>query len=158
MKSLLGLSLLLLVSFAAAHVCLLYPMQRGALNNINRNASVDCGQTQSPCGKNPPKSIEEIIESNVPIRFIFQKNQNHYQPGKNGYFNISIARKVANLTFETLVHIPDTNTSSLTLYVNETMLPKITEPLSHAVIQAVYITNIDGAGPFYACADIAVSV
>eukprot|EP01091_Cochliopodium_minus_P021271 TRINITY_DN9655_c0_g1_i1.p1 TRINITY_DN9655_c0_g1~~TRINITY_DN9655_c0_g1_i1.p1 ORF type:complete len:164 (-),score=46.56 TRINITY_DN9655_c0_g1_i1:30-494(-) len=151
MKILLLVVLLAIVYTSNAHLCLIAPHQRGTLADFNKEASADCGLQQGPCGGRNPQEPAVEIHPAAQFYATFQKNLNHYNPSNPGNFTISWGRYENPSSFTNLATIPDTNSSSLTLYINQLKFP-IVNQAQRGVIQVVYNTNIGLT--FYQCADI----
>jgi len=133
------LVVLALSSFVDSHMCMLQPMQRGALGDPNETANPNCFLTTGPCGarKPQPPSIAFVPGSNVTI--VFQKNVNHYSASTpNQNFTVSIQTSEVD-HFQPLAVIPDSDTPDLTLYTVEVTIPRQTG--AYGLIQVVYYAN-----------------
>eukprot|EP01121_Diplochlamys_sp_Union-15-3_P016902 TRINITY_DN584_c0_g1_i2.p1 TRINITY_DN584_c0_g1~~TRINITY_DN584_c0_g1_i2.p1 ORF type:complete len:165 (-),score=36.96 TRINITY_DN584_c0_g1_i2:59-520(-) len=142
--------LLAFVSLSFAHVCLLFPPQRGTANNLNTAGSVDCGLFTAPCGGRPQQTPDILLPAGGNVTIVFQKNLNHYQANNPGKFRITYEKPGQHGSFKLLKEIPDTDSPSLTLYSETVTLP--TTPSDHALIGVQYISN--GPPEFYQCSDI----
>jgi hypothetical protein len=158
-KSLVGLLLVgvcLLGLFAAcseAHLCLLFPPQRGPLGNINQPGSLTCFHLVGPCGSAAASSPTIALRSGASYNITFQKNINHFNSAQPGSFVVSYSATAQSPSFQKLAVVPDTNAPALTLYSAGIALPR--QSTSHGLLQVQYITN-NGVGPFYQCSDISV--
>eukprot|EP00698_Gefionella_okellyi_P015995 TRINITY_DN4551_c0_g1_i1.p1 TRINITY_DN4551_c0_g1~~TRINITY_DN4551_c0_g1_i1.p1 ORF type:complete len:180 (+),score=28.02 TRINITY_DN4551_c0_g1_i1:1-540(+) len=137
-----------------AHMCLLSPLQRVPIpeDGINQVANNACAQVNAPCGNAPTGTIRGTFKRSQNITVVFQKNLNHWSPTTQGSFIISF-RTAIHSNFHILKSIPDTNTPSLTLFLEDITLPS--QSAVDGLLQVEY--NTAGSdGPFYQCADIQV--
>ncbi|XP_062520838.1 uncharacterized protein LOC134195777 [Corticium candelabrum] len=143
-----------IISLALSHLCLISPHQRSTMAGVNAAGANDCLRLKEDCGGEAPVTPTQGFLAGSKQNFTFQKNLNHYNAKAPGFFSLGIGM-AGEMKFEPLIkNIPDTNSSSLSLYTVEVMLPK--KPMAHAVIQVVYMTNNPNAPKaFYQCADIA---
>jgi len=147
------LVVVLLIAVCSAHVCLLNPMQRGRNPDVNTEASNDCFKLKAPCGDNTPRPPVEIVRSGFNYTVVFQKNLNHWSASKQGNLQINFA-KSPDGPFIKLAEIADTNSPSLTVYLQSIRFPHTLTALDHAVIQVVYDPGT--VGPFYQCGDVSI--
>lgn len=154
----LSLKLLLVTALCAtytcAHVCLIYPHQRGSMDDLNSVGAADCGLTEPPCGGRDPETPKVFFEWGENVSIVFQKNEDHYLQQSAGTFTISVA-KYGEFDFQTLAEFSDTDQPSGTLYTPNVVVPR--DFYDHAVLQLVYTTN-NPAVPkaFYQCADLRI--
>lgn len=121
---------------------------------LNKNGSTDCILTEGPCGGRRARPHPEVVlGAGETFAMTFQKNLDHFNSAKPGYFAISLGSE--NGTMEELYKTPDTATPALYLYTANVTMPLRLN--GTYVLQAKYITNNPKApAAFYQCADIRV--
>eukprot|EP01092_Planopodium_desertum_P011954 TRINITY_DN5548_c1_g1_i2.p1 TRINITY_DN5548_c1_g1~~TRINITY_DN5548_c1_g1_i2.p1 ORF type:complete len:170 (-),score=46.07 TRINITY_DN5548_c1_g1_i2:106-576(-) len=153
-----GLIFLCFFACAFSHLILLAPHQRGNITCENTVACPDGFVTTGPCGSAPPKEPGIEIRPAIPFYVTFQKNLNHWYAANPGNFTISYSKSnnpVSQADFHVIGTIPDTNSSSLTLYIQQVRLPISSGHENHGTLQVIYYTGQAGLN-FYQCADVAV--
>ncbi|XP_035828738.1 uncharacterized protein LOC101858447 [Aplysia californica] len=135
-----------------AHLCLISPPQRGSMMNLNTKGSSDCILLKSPCGGREMREHGIALTAGERFAVTFQKNLDHFNANKPGYFSISIGH--GNETMHELFHTADTSAPSLSLYSTNITIPHMEGP---TILQARYVTNNDQApAVFYQCSDVRV--
>eukprot|EP01111_Echinosteliopsis_oligospora_P006882 TRINITY_DN2131_c0_g1_i1.p1 TRINITY_DN2131_c0_g1~~TRINITY_DN2131_c0_g1_i1.p1 ORF type:complete len:161 (+),score=32.50 TRINITY_DN2131_c0_g1_i1:13-495(+) len=145
------------VAMTYAHLCLIYPPQRGGFNaaSLNTPASKDCFLITEPCGGKTEGRQEWIVPPGGRDMVVtFQKNENHWTSEYPGTFNISVS--IEGGEFMPIYSFEDTNTPALSLYTYS--IPEsYWNPwvLRFAVMQvAYYAPSINVT--FYQCADLSL--
>jgi len=141
------------VSFAHAHMCSLFPLQRGSVANLNIVGTSDCGQTVGPCGGRPLGLIKSVLSRKDNFTIMFMKNEDHYNAAKPGNFTFQLSS--AQNSSVLLGSFPDTDAPSGTVYELPMGVPPNYQSYE-GVFQAVYYTNNPDVNNivFYACADV----
>jgi len=146
--------LLVLIASSTAHICILSPLQRAPLFDLNTEGSNACKWFSGPCGVNTPGKPAIGVTGGNNLTVVFQKNENHWTLQNRGNFTVNFAVNT-NDHFHQLALVEDTNTSSLTLFTVNVTIPITPLYDTHAVLQMIYYT--DGGPPnFFQCADIIV--
>ena len=160
-----ALALGLLAQTANGHICLLYPMQRGAPPTLTPgdpacfNRVADCGALK----KGAPKAT--FLEG-TPYELHFQQNLNHWYPPNPGHFDFAISYDAdADATWEPLgdgpiSDFPANNMNTQTFFD----VPVVFTKAGNATIRGRYVShNPDEIDPannteaiFYTCADVEV--
>lgn len=145
-----------LAGICCAHMCLLYPKQRGTLNGYDRSGSSDCGLQTPDCGgrrKSSNNMAAFTRGSNHTV--MIQKNIDHHP----GSFEIVLMNQPESSLYITrLASIPDTNEPSLAVYYVNVQIPS-NVPIgvtSEYILQVVYNTNA-ASQKYYECADILIT-
>eukprot|EP00300_Choanocystis_sp_HF-7_P021751 c20847_g1_i1.p2 GENE.c20847_g1_i1~~c20847_g1_i1.p2 ORF type:complete len:152 (+),score=28.13 c20847_g1_i1:29-484(+) len=149
MKVLTVLVLAAIVAVVNAHVCLLNPLQRGTMNDINTVGAADCGLFgDGPCGNRTQQPPMVAVQSGSQFNVVWQKNQDHFnsQPA-----NWIISFAPYGSPFIQLAKFADTNTSSLTIGTQMVTIPNL-----GTVAGVMQIQYAVGFGTFYQCSDIAI--
>jgi len=144
---------LAIVAVASGFVCLISPHQRGSLAGYNKAAADDCGLLVGPCGGRAPQPPEIFLPAGRNFSVVFQKNLDHYFAANPGKFVIFYERHGQSGSYRVLKEIPDTSTPSLTLYIEDIIVPMRFD--LHAVIGVQYVTN-GPTGEYYQCADVSI--
>uniref|UniRef100_A0A6B2L247 Uncharacterized protein n=1 Tax=Arcella intermedia TaxID=1963864 RepID=A0A6B2L247_9EUKA len=77
-----------------AHICLIWPQQRGGGWDPSGAMPGDdlCFEPTAPCGKKAiPSAPTDILYAGTTVYINFQQNLNHYNPGWPGYLDVSYA-------------------------------------------------------------------
>lgn len=153
------LAFAIFLGLAAAHVCLLNPMQRGGVNSsdLNTVGAPACFQLNGPCGaSNGSHPNVEIRPHNYWV--VWQKNQDHWFPSAPGLFAIDVALKLdpVEADFKNLATVPDTATPSGYVYSQKVLFPIRNKP-TDATVRVRYVTNNPNAPPvFYMCSSVSI--
>eukprot|EP00028_Trichosphaerium_sp_Am-I-7-wt_P014963 CAMPEP_0168511774 /NCGR_PEP_ID=MMETSP0405-20121227/2361_1 /TAXON_ID=498012 /ORGANISM="Trichosphaerium sp, Strain Am-I-7 wt" /LENGTH=128 /DNA_ID=CAMNT_0008530067 /DNA_START=124 /DNA_END=510 /DNA_ORIENTATION=+ len=124
------------------------------MENLNAPASKDCVLLAGPCGGRAAANPTVAFAAGKNASIVFQKNLNHWTAGSPGMFEITY-NVAGDKDVTVLKTIPDTNSPSLTLYVEEVVIPNRIS--THSVIGVQYITkNPNAPAVFYQCADVRV--
>lgn len=149
------LVLVVCVYMSAAHLCMLSPPQRTALDNINKPGSASCILLVEPCGKTKPSMNKVYMEAGGNFTVVFQKNLDHYNAESPGYWSVSMGKE--NGVLKELYNTPDTATPSLTIFSANITVPDVSTRVSKMILQTKYVTKNPKAPPvFYQCADVVV--
>jgi len=150
------LCLLLLLGSAAAHLCLLSPLQRPP-HDVEMWTQVgysDCAVITGACGSSKQQPPQFYVPAAHNFSVVWQKNENHWVTGATGNFTLNIISPAAKRTY-LLSSVPDSNTASGTLYSANVAVPSLSP--GPVVLQVIYNTGNPAVPPqFYQCADIAV--
>ncbi|XP_070209571.1 uncharacterized protein [Littorina saxatilis] len=140
------------VSVCTAHLCMLSPPQRSALNDINKAGSDSCILLDGPCGKVTPSVSKLFLQGGANLTVVFQKNLDHFNSVSPGYWSVSIGDEANNGTFKELYRTADTSIPSLSLLTAVITVP---EPVGtkgeHMVLQTQYVTKNPKAPPVLQC-------
>jgi len=144
-----------------AHVCLLYPLQRGNITNINQAGDKECylvnTATNAPiCGSDSPIKPEIpklVLEGGSMVTFVWQKNLNHWVANVPGNFTVFLIDELFPEMITTLASIPDTNTPALTIYSTTVQLPRY--PVLHGYVGVTYYGAEVGV-TFFQCSDVVI--
>ena len=141
-------------AIAAAHVCLLHPLQRGGANvtDAGDNSCFEPNACTQPSG--PPSAVLVAGEGH---HVLFQQNLNHYNPGYPGYLDVSIATlagsQVGNWTV--LARVPDYWAHLQAKQTNFTVPVQLpATPCDACVLRVRYAPHKPTEVVFHACADI----
>lgn len=151
--------LLVAVSGAFAHVCLLDPVQRGGFDISTPGANA-CFQPQGPCGKLPVENPSASLIAGSSYNVLFQQNLNHYNPGWQGTLDVSWGvgfnqNSDANFTIVTVV--PDFWAHLQGSQTNFTVaVPVPATPCDHCVLRVRYVPNKPTEPIFHQCADVSI--
>merc|ERR1711916_147130 len=99
---------------ASAHTCLLNPLQRTPISNINKVEAPECGLMTGPCGGTSQGTPEIAYQSGETIGLVFQKNLNHW---KDSYPQGDAS------SWNPLFHVKDTTPPPLSIYPGKATLP-----------------------------------
>eukprot|EP00048_Salpingoeca_helianthica_P015086 m.224955 g.224955 ORF g.224955 m.224955 type:complete len:530 (-) comp16590_c0_seq1:123-1712(-) len=167
MRAIHALVLCAVLALASAHICLMSPPQRGALN-IHDAGDDTCFRHQWPCGGQAPSPAPyptyppDGREYYWDMEIDFQQNLNHYEVGYPGYIDISYTRKLNPTNesdFVTLYTLSDINyhmqskQTNFTVYINN---PRIN--CAHCILRIRYVPHKPGETTFYQCADVAFRI
>ncbi|XP_033113309.1 uncharacterized protein LOC117113913 [Anneissia japonica] len=155
----------ILVAFAAlqvsgiieAHVCIIYPRQRGDFN-ISTAGNPTCTRHVAPCGGLEAENPKVSYVGGSTIFVKFQQNYNHYELGYPGYMDIAYAMATDMNDFHVVAIIGDVNEyaqSHQRNYSIPIMIPNIDCP--HCVIRLRYLSHKPSEHIFYQCADVKIS-
>jgi len=145
------------LSVASAHLCLLYPLQRGSVRNLSVVGTPDCGLTNGPCGgrnaSRPLGIVQYGPDVNDTVHLLWQKNEDHWYSAAPGNFTFFVIDRESNTHL--IGSLPDTNAPSGTVYEHEFSVPSPHPPGIMVVVQGIYYTNNPNVGNavFYQCAD-----
>jgi hypothetical protein len=138
--------LLFFVGLSVAHLCMLSPMQRGPLVDVNKEATSGCGLApvfgfSGPCGNNIASTPHIRIQTGFNFSVVFQKvysnclsllfcclrflpskNEDHFFPQSPGYFELAVFVSGARTR---LLTIPDTATSWSYIYESAVVVPSL---------------------------------
>jgi hypothetical protein len=160
--ALLGLGLGLGLGFASAHNCLLHPDQRGGANvtgpgnHVCYNPGPACGDAaRFPVG--PP----HFLDGGAGFDVMLQQALNHYQPGDEGWIDVSYAATSTPATdaeFTVLARIPDIYKHMQAAQTNYTVPIAVPDvDLKHGVLMVRHHPNKPTEPvAFRNCADIAI--
>ena len=149
-------AIVFIVSLASAHMCLISPPQRGAMNGINTINAQDCNWVAAPCGGIPAQSPYAAFIRGTNFTITWQKNQNHWYSNNPGTFNISWADATDPETFIPIYSFVDDNSPPLTLYTYELdVANEIPEDSKGGILSMAYYTPGIPVN-FYQCADVVV--
>eukprot|EP01113_Clastostelium_recurvatum_P012696 TRINITY_DN165_c0_g2_i1.p1 TRINITY_DN165_c0_g2~~TRINITY_DN165_c0_g2_i1.p1 ORF type:complete len:166 (+),score=29.79 TRINITY_DN165_c0_g2_i1:52-549(+) len=149
--TLLATAIAVLVPLVSCHLCLIYPMQRTPVGDLNKAGSPYCYFQTGPCGTTvgAKPTQEFVIGSNLTV--VFQKNANHYNSTNPGRWQLNF--QTGNEYFS-IYDFPDDNSPDLSWYSLPLAIPSDWTPQA-GVLQVVYQTNT--VGSFYQCADVAIT-
>lgn len=151
--------LLLAVSSAFAHVCLLDPVQRGGFDISTPGANA-CFWPQGPCGKAPVGSPTVTLVAGSSYNVLFQQNLNHYNPGWQGTLDVSWGNgfnQTSDSEFTIATVVPDYWAHFQAEQTNFTIaVPVPTTPCPHCTMRVRYVPNKPTEPIFHQCADVAI--
>lgn len=163
------LVVVVLTHCALAHICILDPPQRGALN-VSDPGDDSCYRRTPYCGGIPAGPVSATYYPGQEIAVMFQQNLNHWYPQKPGYFDLAISYNAIvnpiNATWITLARMPDFPAHDMVWQTNFTFLAHLPhEECDNCVLRARYVSNnpdeIDPSNNteaiFYNCADVKIS-
>merc|ERR1711916_12238 len=142
---------LALAAAVSAHTCLFAPTQRLPMSGFDTSFADDCGLTTKDCGDRDPATPVVAFEAGSNQTFVWQKNVDHFTTAYPGTWVISYASDSTSGNFSQLYKATDTNTTDLTVYSANIVVP--TEKAAHGVFQLQYQVSF---GVFYQCADVAI--
>jgi len=151
---------LLLLPLSFAHVCMIWPPQRGGWNPANAEPGDHlCFEAQGPCGKKlPPTKPTTTLYSGTTVYVSFQQNLNHYNPGWPGFLDVAYAKGPTHNTddeFEVLAQIPDYwshSQSSQTNFSVPILIPDL--PCDWCTLRIRYHPNKPTEPIFHNCGDV----
>jgi len=135
-----------------AHLCLISPPQRGSMTGLNAKGAADCLLTTGPCGGRDHPSPPVGLGEGEKFVMTWQKNLDHFNSAKPGYFAVSIGNSTQNMTE---IHRTADSSSfpSLSLISANVTIPR--EHTGHKILQVKYVTNNPSApAVFYQCSDV----
>ena len=107
-----------------------------------------------PCGGTSQGMPEIAYQGGETIGLVFQKNLNHWKDSyPQGGFTVAWAPKDDASSWNTLFHVKDTNTTSLSIYTGKATLPAVTQD-TQVVFRLEYDVSF---GVFYQCADVLIT-
>ncbi|XP_064383131.1 uncharacterized protein LOC135331808 [Halichondria panicea] len=145
------------VAIGQAHLCLVFPKQRGNITGLNMAGADNCLLVKdAPCGGRPAEMPEVTFESGMNATIIFQKNLDHWVMATPGMFEINLWGMKGKMNLMTVPDMgPNMGQPSGTLYTVSVPMPKM--EMEKAILQVVYITkNPMAPAMFYQCADVNV--
>lgn len=156
---LLFVSLVLLVASCHAHICMIYPPQRGGYN-ISTPGNSACYEPQAPCGTQPVGSPVLKLRGGTIFYLLVQQNLNHYNPGHPGFIDVAWdvgTNQTSDSQFTDLNAISDywphfqgTQTNfSIPIYVPDVFC-------EHCTLRVRYHPNKPTEPVFHQCADVSI--
>ncbi|CAL1537792.1 unnamed protein product [Lymnaea stagnalis] len=110
------------VSLSYGHMCLVTPPQRGPSNDINAVGASDCYLKTGPCGgRTQNLTSGTALVAGKQFVVTIQKNLDHFNAARPGYFAVSIGADEASL--KEIHRIADTAEPSLALYSDDVTVP-----------------------------------
>eukprot|EP01061_Rhynchopus_euleeides_P013480 TRINITY_DN2353_c0_g1_i1.p1 TRINITY_DN2353_c0_g1~~TRINITY_DN2353_c0_g1_i1.p1 ORF type:complete len:347 (+),score=92.44 TRINITY_DN2353_c0_g1_i1:50-1090(+) len=162
MRTSLAGAVCMLVAAAEAHICIIEPHQRGAMN-ITGPADHTCTRRYPSCGGMPAGAPTATYVANVPSRVHFQQNLNHWNQDKPGHFDLAVSYD-SEATWELLKEFGDFPGNDMVQQTNFTFEVAFPRAAAAAVLRLRYISynkyevypanNTDAV--FYQCSDIVV--
>ena len=153
-----------LLAPASAHICLLYPAQRGALN-VTTPGDPSCYRRTDYCGGVAPGPPSATLAAGQSATLLVQQNLNHFYPPRPGFIDVAIAPASAPTAWTTLATQPDAPANDMV--VQTQLSVSITVPASasaSSILRVRYVSynplEVDPAANtdaiFYTCADVAI--
>jgi hypothetical protein len=130
------LCVVVLCSFAEAHICAITPRQRGAFG-IETPGDNSCFHRIPQCGNILPESPKVTYTPNQEVKLLFQQNLNHWNDAKPGFLDVAISlvpETNAKAEFVTLVTLQDYPAHDQVTKTNFTAIIKLPgNVLSHTI-------------------------
>lgn len=150
-----------LAGLCSAHLCLIYPKQRGSLNAFDKPGAPDCYLRTAECGgrmKDLYRSPSEFTRGKN-YTLVFQKNLDHHNAANPGFFNISLHNQPGYPVYiNQLAFVRDSGHASAAYNSVDVQIP-MDVPVTvnpEYFLQVVYDTHTLPF-MFYQCADIYVN-
>ena len=135
-----------IASLCGAHICMLHPNQRGGAN-VSTPGNPSCYNPGPGCGdvKRFPVGTPHELQGGAGLDVMLQQALNHYQPGNEGWIDISYATEPTPAdddAFTVIATIPDVYKHMQAQQTNYTVpvtIPDIDVP--HGVLRVSYHSN-----------------
>eukprot|EP00013_Stygamoeba_regulata_P022455 CAMPEP_0177652112 /NCGR_PEP_ID=MMETSP0447-20121125/12930_1 /TAXON_ID=0 /ORGANISM="Stygamoeba regulata, Strain BSH-02190019" /LENGTH=155 /DNA_ID=CAMNT_0019155283 /DNA_START=43 /DNA_END=510 /DNA_ORIENTATION=+ len=138
------------VSLCSAHLCTIYPLQRGPTDNIDSPGSQSCFLVKGPCGGFDQPGANPTVFSGK-IFLAIEKNLNHWNSADPGNFEVSLIN--GNTTTQ-ILQFSDTDETAPFVYYMMAGVPE-NFPKGAATLQVIYNTNNPNApAQFFQCSDV----
>ena len=156
-----------LLGAARAHLCFLFPSQRGAVN-VTTPGDPSCYRRRDYCGGVAPGAPLTTFAAGETVTVLLQQNLNHFFPARPGFVDVAIAagadpNPADFVSLATLADAPAFDMVAQTVLEVRVTLPAAAS--AHSVLRARYVsfnpleidppTNADAV--FFNCADIAIT-
>ncbi|VDI60130.1 Hypothetical predicted protein [Mytilus galloprovincialis] len=154
-KSLEVFIICLLFPLSWGHLCLIHPLQRGAME-ITMSGSKTCFRHEPECGGQPPETPVHWFMGGKQMWIKWQQNYNHYDVGYPGYMDVAYA-PLNSSNWKTIAYVADEYFYAQDHQRNYTaivVLPNI--ECAHCVIRARYQSHKPGESIFYQCSDVVI--
>jgi hypothetical protein len=167
MRKLLLQTILFPISGILAHICLLYPPQRGALN-VSTPGDPSCYRRTPFCGTIPLSPPTTTFITGELVTLSLQQNLNHFYPQRPGFIDVAIAAAVPDPQdndWVTLSVVRDAPAFDMVFQTTMSLTVSLPlQPSAHSILRVRYVSynplEIDPANNtdaiFYNCADIAI--
>jgi hypothetical protein len=151
---------------ASAHICLVAPPQRGALN-VSTPGDPSCYRRTDYCGGVPPGAPRVTYVAGETVTITLAQNLNHFYPARPGFLDVAIASTPSPTAADFVTLAAWTDAPAFDM-VDQTMFSvAVTLPAgasAHSVLRARYVSNnpleVDPPSNtdavFWTCADIAI--
>ena len=157
-----SLAVACLLAAADAHICIIEPHQRGAMN-VSGPADHSCTRRYPNCGGMPRGAPTATYAAGVPSRVHFQQNLNHWNQDKPGHFDLAVSYD-HEASWELLKEFGDFPGNDMVQQTNFTFDVAFPRASPAAVLRLRYISynkyevypanNTDAV--FYQCSDIVI--
>jgi len=163
-----GLLLAMTWALVTAHLCVMYPPQRGRID-IAWPGSAPCYRPYAECGRQvDPPSPDTTVQGGATLTVRLQQNFNHWYPQNPGWLDAALAVKVPITNTTKWLpfgnRVPDFNANNMVTQTNFTITDVVPNmDCSHCVLRVRYVSNnpeeVLPNNPdaiFFQCADIRI--
>eukprot|EP01088_Endostelium_zonatum_P011128 TRINITY_DN2496_c0_g1_i1.p1 TRINITY_DN2496_c0_g1~~TRINITY_DN2496_c0_g1_i1.p1 ORF type:complete len:173 (-),score=19.78 TRINITY_DN2496_c0_g1_i1:24-542(-) len=150
-----------------AHLCIIYPHQRGEMD-VSSGGNPSCYRPIPECGNRSAEEPQVTWHAGQTVKIHFQQNYNHWYPQNPGWLDAALVIGTNVTKSSHFIYlgnrIPDWNANNMATQTNFTITATIPDiSCDHCVLRVRYVSNnADEIVPnnpiaaFYQCADVRI--